>query len=207
MKINMEQQTYHTGQCAPFKRSREKYGRLSNMTGGFPLAVNGLSFQSPEGLYQALKFQRNPVFQKHIGSRNSGMEAKKAAYAGRTPIMPNWDSLRVQAMLYTTAVKLAQHTEAFTHALLETGSVPIVENSSRDQFWGASPATSPPTFQGINVLGKILTLTRDTLIKSKGDVTQTIEELTRHVPMDQFSVNNATIPIPKTNTPFIYISS
>lgn len=35
--------------CA-FMCSRERYGALSNMTGGFPLIVNGLEFQSGEGL-------------------------------------------------------------------------------------------------------------------------------------------------------------
>ena len=62
MQVNLEPRTYPQDTSAAFKRSKDQYGKLSNMTGGFSLTVNGLTFQSPEGLYQALKFPSNPQF-------------------------------------------------------------------------------------------------------------------------------------------------
>ena len=56
MKVSTQTATYARDQCAPFMRSREKHGQLSNMTFGYPLSVNGIDFQGPEGLYQALKY-------------------------------------------------------------------------------------------------------------------------------------------------------
>ena len=55
--------TYRKSEYAFFMRSRDRYGRLSNMTSGFPLEVNRLRFQGPEGLYQAMKFPHDPAQQ------------------------------------------------------------------------------------------------------------------------------------------------
>ena len=197
MLIDLNNTVYHMDQCAAFKRSRDKFGKLSNMTGGFPLEVNGITFQSPEGLYQALKFPRQPKLQERIADQRSGMDAKKAAYSPGGRIVPDWDSIRVQAMLYTTTVKLAQHPSAFAHALLEAGHLPIVENSSRDSFWGAVPKGT--TLHGSNVLGKILTIARQTLVDSKGDISHTIQQLTSHLPDSTLAVNSIYIkpPVPK----------
>ena len=52
--------TYRRSECAVFFRSRDQHGDLSNMTFGFPLSVNGVTFEGPEGLYQALKFPNLP---------------------------------------------------------------------------------------------------------------------------------------------------
>ena len=195
MQVNLEPRTYPQDTSAAFKRSKDQYGKLSNMTGGFSLTVNGLTFQSPEGLYQALKFPSNPQFQKNIGTQSSGMSAKTAAYDRNNKPMQGWDSIRVQAMVYTTAVKLAQHPRIFTEALMETGTLHIVENSSRDSFWGAAPRSG--TYQGVNVLGKILTLTRDTLTQSGGNVPHTIEKLMADLPANTLVVNAKHVTIPE----------
>ena len=203
MHVDLEPRTYPCDTSAAFKRSRDQYGKLSNMTGGFPLRVNGLTFQSPEGLYQALKFPGKPELQKRIGTQSSGMSAKTAAYDRNNKPMPGWDSVRVQAMVYTTAVKLAQHPNIFTKVLMETGTLHIVENSSRDSFWGAAPRSG--TYQGVNVLGKILTFTRDTLTQSDGNVPHTIERLLADLPANTLIINATHVPIPETRTPTVKI--
>ena len=129
------------------------------MTGGFPLAANALPFQGPEGLYQALKFPHDPDFQATIGAQRSGMDAKRTAYT-RRDTDPDWDSYRIDAMAYTLAIKLLQHPGRFRAALEHTGSLPIVERSGRDAWWGAMPQ-GEDTLTGRNVLGQLLTFLRD----------------------------------------------
>ena len=60
LNLNLTPRSHIPADCAVFFRSRERHGQLSNMTHGFPLAVNAVSFQGPEGLYQALKFPHDP---------------------------------------------------------------------------------------------------------------------------------------------------
>ena len=181
----MKTETYQAANVAAFMRSRDRYGDLSNMTFGFPMDVNGAGFQGPEGLYQALKFPHNPGTQSLIASQRSGMEAKKTAY--RDPdFRPDWEEVKVQAMRLTLAVKLAQHSGRFSEALEETGTLPIVERSSRDPFWGAQPKGE--TLVGANTLGKLLTELRDELRKCRGDVDQAARAFTKDLPLERFTV-------------------
>ena len=168
LQIDLTPRSYRPDQAAVFFRSRERHGDLSNMTGGFPLTANAVSFQGPEGLYQALKFPHNPDFQVTIGAQRSGMDAKRTAYT-RPDTDPDWDSFRTDAMAYTLALKLLQHPARFGAALKGTGSLPIVERSSRDAWWGAMPQDEN-TLTGRNVLGQILTTLRDLLAQEQNPV-------------------------------------
>ena len=193
MDIDLATARYRSTHCAAFMRSRERYGKLSNMTGGFPLTVNSLGFQSPEGLYQALKFPTRPDVQNAIAKASSGMEAKRTAYRpGNPPIHPRWDSLRVQAMVYTISLKLLQHPTVFGHALRETNDLPIVEKSYRDPFWGAAPKGNE--LVGVNTLGKILTQARDLLLISAGDPAQAVKAMMTALPIDELIINGQTVP-------------
>ena len=164
---------YKKAECALFMRSRDQHGKLSNMTFGFPLEVNRMRFQGPEGLYQALKFPDDPRHQAEIARQRSGMEAKRVAY--RNPnVRPDWDEIRVEAMAYTLATKLLQHPN-FGKELIATGELPIVEMSRRDDFWGAKPTGGSAELQGSNTLGQLLTLLRDELKAQKGLIRQTVK--------------------------------
>ena len=81
-EIDRTPTVYQLQEVAPFRRSRERFGQLSNMTGGYRLEVNGMTFQSPEGLYQALKFPNDPGFQEKIAKTTSAMTAKKSVTPG-----------------------------------------------------------------------------------------------------------------------------
>ena len=164
--IDTETSLYDAFQCAVFRRSKDRHGELSNMTGGYPLSYAGVRFQSPEGLYQALKYPDNHDLQRAIGACRSGMDAKRYAYASAAAPREGWDALRVEAMALTLALKLAQHPERFGRALRATGRSPVVESSARDPFWGARPAGQ--TLNGANALGKLLTRLRDLLLE-EGD--------------------------------------
>ena len=148
----------HEDNPAAFRRSRDQWGEFSNMTGQFPITVNGIRFQSSEGLYQALKFPDDPTKQATIAQANSGYSAKQAQRSWQP--YPGWDDDRVNAMRVALAFKLAQNPR-FAAILLNTDDRDIVENSSRDTFWGAQPV--PEGFRGANVLGHLLMELRDTV--------------------------------------------
>ena len=163
------QQTYRPDAAAIFFKSRERYGLVSNMTGGMPLLVNQLHFQSSEGLYQALKFPQHPDIQERIGSINSGLFAKNVAYSKeyRPHFNKSWwnGDARIDATIAILAIKLQQHPEKFGNALRETGDLPIVKRTpTDDDFWGAI-LQPDGTVVGGNALGKLLTQLRDALIE------------------------------------------
>ncbi len=52
-------------------KTNEVFGGLSNMSGEYPIAVNGVRIMTSEHLYQALKFPDRPEIQKAILNRPS----------------------------------------------------------------------------------------------------------------------------------------
>ena len=134
-----------------FRRSREAWGSFSNMTGGFPVTVNGIRFQSSEGLYQALKQSGHTERQIEIARQTNGWNAKQIQR--RWPTYHNWEADRVDAMRVALAFKLAQNPR-FAATLTETGTRDIVESSDKDPFWGARPVAIG--FRGVNMLGQLL---------------------------------------------------
>ena len=151
------------GEIAGFKKSKEQYGKLSNMTGGFALSVHGVKFSGPEALYQALKYPDTIEAQRAIADAGSGMEAKRVAYRDEYSkfLRPDWDDIRMSAMRVTLMLKLHQHFLGFGLALKETEDLLIVEISDRDDFWGAKPVKGG--YCGKNALGLLLMALRQYL--------------------------------------------
>ena len=169
-RISTRTATYRSGEVAKFEDPAGRHGDLSNSAEGYPLTVNGIEFQGPESLYQALKFFRLPDVQRHIASRQSADEAVRAAYEAFGFREGSWRRVRVRAMMYTQAVRLRQHPARFSRALMATGDLPIVEVSSRDPFWGARPEPGDGSLlKGANVMGKVLAELRDELRRQGGD--------------------------------------
>ena len=188
---------YESAQAASFMRSKEQHGDLSNMTGGMPITVNGITFKSSEGLYQALKFPQYPEIQRRIGSARSGMDAKRLAYQPSVPITEGWDDIRIDAMRYTVAHKLGQNPGRFGSALRNTGELPIVEKSYRDQFWGAKPEGA--YLVGDNHLGRILTRLRAELLAHSGDAAQAARAFIVQTRTQNLYVNGKPVPVPAPN--------
>ena len=198
----MDKHTYIRKECAVFMRSRDQFGDLSNMTFGYPLVVNGITFQSPEGLYQALKFPDDIKHQKLIASCTSGMEAKRVAYQS-TQIRKEWEQLKVDAMAYVLATKLRQHPKKFMVALLETGTTRIVEMSWKDDYWGARPNSEPTiklgtdelgeTLVGHNVLGRLLAALRTALHEKNKDVIEGTKYYLEPLRIHLLSINGRSV--------------
>ncbi|SKA82109.1 hypothetical protein SAMN03097719_3493 [Pantoea ananatis] len=152
---------YNQYDSVVFRKTTERWGGLSNMARGYPIVVNGIKIQSSETLYQAMRFTAHPEIQKEILSQNNPMYGKRISRKYHSLTRIHWDHERVTIMKWAVCVKLCQNWEKFSTLLLSTGNKPIVEYSEKDQFWGAK-SVGNHTYSGMNVLGRILMLLRDT---------------------------------------------
>ncbi|MFP4027932.1 MAG: NADAR domain-containing protein [Candidatus Brocadiia bacterium] len=175
--MNEEQQRkYNCNKCVSFRKTREEFGGLSNMAGGYPLCVNGVRIRSSEALYQACRFPYRPDVQELIIEQKSPMTAKMVSKPHREDTRSDWLKVRVSVMRWALRVKLAMHFEKFGGLLLATGERPIVEDSRRDDFWGAVKQEDG-IFVGMNVLGRLLMELREQLKELESSTLRIVEPL------------------------------
>lgn len=158
------------------------YGCFHNFA-GYPVTLYGMDFDSAEHAYQALKFYPDEAMMNEI---RVALSPKAAAMAGRDPsrtIRSDWDQpprsgyypvqiddgldrkgfdpeplfTRVKdvVMFEVCCAKFVRH-EAIRETLFGTGDQPLIEDSSRDSYWGWGPAR-----MGQNKLGRILMMIRN----------------------------------------------
>ena len=159
MNLEQEMRTYDVNKCIRFRKTTEKFGGLSNMASGYPIVVNGAFIRTSEALYQALRYTGYPEIQKEIIYEKSPMTAKMKSKKYRELTRSDWDKVRVHIMRWSLRVKLLQNKNTFGKLLLETGELPIVEESSKDFFWGAKLLNNK--LEGMNVLGRLLMQLRE----------------------------------------------
>ena len=162
---NYQMREYNRAEAAVFLKTKERYGGLSNMASGFPLVVNGIPILTSEALYQVCRFPHRPEVQRLIIEQKSPMSAKMKSKPFRDDTRPDWETseIRVKVMRWCLQIKLAQNWESFSELLLTTGDRDIVENSKRDDFWGAKPV-GDQVLVGANVLGRLLKQLRGELV-------------------------------------------
>lgn len=164
MTTKNQTRTYDRNDCIVFRKTKEKFGGLSNMASGFPLEVNGIKIRSSEALYQVCRFPYHPEIQKLIIQQRSPMTAKMKGKPHREKTRPDWLTARINIMRWCLRVKLAQNWDKFSSLLLETGDKPIVEDSRKDDFWGAKMVDKDKSsLVGMNVLGRLLMELREEL--------------------------------------------
>jgi len=164
MTAPIETRTYRRHESAVFRKTGEKFGGLSNMAPGYPLYVNGVSIWTAEAIYQACRFPHLPDVQRLIIDQTSPMTAKMRSKPYRDQSRPDWDEVRVPIMRWCLRAKLVQNWEKFSSLLMTTADQPIVEDSRRDDFWGAVASKEDPNILvGCNVLGRLLMEIRDRL--------------------------------------------
>ncbi|MEW6542164.1 MAG: NADAR domain-containing protein [Nitrospirota bacterium] len=157
-----ELRTYDRKDAVVFRKTNERFGGLSNMASGFPLEVNGVRILTSEALYQACRFPHKPEVQRLIIQQTSPMTAKMRSKPHRKDTRSDWEKVRVNIMRWCLRAKLAQNWQKFGELLLATGDRQIVEESRKDDFWGAK-GTDEATLVGINVLGRLLMELREEL--------------------------------------------
>ncbi len=149
------------------------------MAGGYGLWVNGTLILSSEALYQACRFPSLPEIQRLVIAQKSPMTAKMKTKPHRDRSRPDWNNVRVKIMRWCLQVKLAQHWSTFGELLKETGSKPIVEESRKDDFWGAKPVNKD-TLTGRNILGRLLMELREKFNSGQRDSLLRVEP--PHIP-------------------------
>lgn len=151
-----EIRVYNKENSCIFKKNNEEFGALSNMATGFPVRVNGINIKTSEALYQACRFPHLPEIQQKIIEEKSPMVVKMISNANKKKSRQDWDNIRLKVMKWCIQVKLAQNFISFGAMLHETGLKNIVENSAKDNFWGAIPNEEGTIFTGKNALGRLL---------------------------------------------------
>lgn len=204
---------YRIEDCVVFKKTKERFGGLSNMAPGFPLVVNGVQIRTSEALYQACRYPHMPEIQRLIVNERSPMTAKMRSRPYRKKSRPDWDQIRVSIMRWCLRVKLAQNWTRFSDLLLQTGNRPIVEESKKDDFWGAKPAENGELI-GQNVLGRLLMELREELLGPEIESLKNVvppkishftlfnEPIQSHGNIDQIVVaDNVQIALPSDSIP------
>lgn len=179
---------YHRETVVSFRKTNERFGGLSNMAPGFPLKVGGVRIRTSEALYQACRFPHLPEVQRLILNEHSPMTAKMRSKPYRKDSRPDWDAVRVPIMKWCLRVKLAENWRSFGDLLLATASHPIVEDSRKDDYWGAK-LVDEDTLAGSNVLGRLLMELREKL-KAAPDELKVVEPL----PVQEFLLLGHPIP-------------
>ena len=149
-----QMRSYDAENCIAFRKTNEIFGGLSNMAPGFPIEISGTKILTAEALYQACRFPRYPALQHDIIAQRSPMYAKDLSRRYRRLTRPDWEDVRVKVMRWSLRAKLLCNWDKFGELLKSTGTKIIVEDSSRDIFWGAEKKGS--TYMGINALGRLL---------------------------------------------------
>jgi len=156
---------YDRNQCIVFKKTREAFGGLSNMCGGFVIELGGNLFLTSEALYQAFRFNDDQI-QRIIMNEKSPMAAKMKSKKYRSRTRKDWDEVRVDIMEWCLLMKLKCNWAIFATLLLGTGDLDIVEESHKDSFWGVV-SDETGVLVGENVLGKLLMKIRADIKKGK----------------------------------------
>lgn len=162
-EINNNLREYLRSESVVVHKTKEGFGGLSNMAAGFPLRVNGFRVPTSEALYQACRFPDLPEVQREIIAQHSPMTAKMKGKPHRKATRSDWNDVRHNVMRWCLRVKLAQHYKEFGRLLLATKGKPIVEQSRKDEYWGAILMQDGETLVGENVLGRLLMELREAL--------------------------------------------
>lgn len=153
-----------SNELAIFKKTHDQWGGYSNMASGYPLIINDIQIRSSEALYQAFKYTNHPEIQLKILEQTSPMTAKMVAKPFKSLIRPDFEIIKIRIMKWCVYAKLLCNYEKFSYLLLESENKMIVEESRRDNFWGAK-RTQDNKLIGVNVLGRILMEARENLKK------------------------------------------
>lgn len=167
---------YDKNKCVYFRKTKEDWGGLSNMAGGYVLNVDGVKILTAEALYQACRFPHLPEVQKLIIKQRSPMAAKMVGKPHRDHTRPDWLQIRIRVMKWCIRVKLLNNLHNFGNLLSKTKSSPIVEWSRKDEFWGAK-LYEEKYFIGVNALGRLLMDLRDEIKRDPTIISNGLEPL------------------------------
>lgn len=153
--------TYHSSDSIIFKKNNESYGDLSNMSMKYPLSIGNIKVLNTEALYQSCRFPHIVDLQERIISEKSPMKVKMISNANKKKSRDDWEEIKLKVMKWCLNIKLAQNFISFGYILDSTRELNIVENSNKDNFWGAIPNEDNTIYTGQNALGRLLMQLRE----------------------------------------------
>lgn len=166
MKVTVRK--YEQSKVITFSSTKGKFGGLSNMAPGYSLFVNEVNIPNSEALYQACRFPLFPDIQEEIISKKSPMDAKKISRKYIKYTRQDWESVKFDIMRWSLKVKLIQNNDIFSDLLKLTENKTIVEYSTKDKVWGATPINDN-FLEGKNALGRLIMELRQNFIIDKNN--------------------------------------
>jgi len=166
MNKEFQQRKYYIKQSCVFSKTKDLFGGLSNMSGGFPLLVNNIEFLTSEALYQTIRFTNHPNIQLEIIRQKSPITAKMISRKHIEFTRNDWEDIKINVMRWCLKVKLFQNFNKFGNLLESTLNKPIVEYSYKDTFWGAKKINDDYLY-GVNALGRLLMELREFYVENK----------------------------------------
>lgn len=138
------------------------------MASGYGFNLQGINFLTSEALYQAMRYPNHPEFQKAIIIQKSPMTAKMISKKYKEHTRSDWELIRVMVMRWCIRIKLIKNWDRFGSLLMETSDKVIVEESRKDDFWGAK-SSDQNLLVGTNALGRLLMELRSEIPNFIGD--------------------------------------
>jgi N-glycosidase YbiA len=125
------------------------YGCFSNFS-AHPFTLDNQTWRTSEHYFQAMKFAGHPDHVEALRNMPSPMQVAKAGRSRARPLRSDWETVKDDVMRQALRAKFTQHPDIKT-VLLETGDEDIVENTTKDHYWGIGSSGT-----GLNMLGKLL---------------------------------------------------
>lgn len=154
-RYDLTNKTYQASECIVICRNSDPYGHLLNMSGHFPVRVNGIRMRTIEALYQSMRFPGLPEVQRKIIETPSPLTAKRSIGPYKAQGREEWYQKKVKIMRWCLHVKLACNYDALAKLLDSSGETPIVETSPDGNFWGALWHDVRNELTGANVFGQL----------------------------------------------------
>ena len=154
---------YELNKVITFSSTKGKFGSLSNMAPGYSLFVNEININNSEALYQSCRFALFPDIQERIINEKSPMNAKKISRKYNKYTRQDWSFIKFDVMRWCLKIKLIQNKTAFSDLLRLTKDKPLVEYSTKDKEWAATPKKKE-LLEGKNALGRLLMELREKYI-------------------------------------------
>ena len=132
------------------------YGCFSNFS-AHPFTLDNQTWRTSEHYFQAMKFYPHWDHISALRKMPSPMQVAKAGRSRARPLRADWESVKDDVMRQALRAKFTQNPDIKT-VLLETGEEDIVENTTKDHYWGIGSSGT-----GLNMLGKLLVELRTAL--------------------------------------------
>jgi ribA/ribD-fused uncharacterized protein len=171
-----EVREYLEHECAVFHKTRDTFGPFSNMAKGFGYVINGHKIKSSEHHYQAARYPDHPELQQMILAIENPIQAKREAYKFIELTREDWQSVNIRIMKHALRLRYAFNRPSLGALYQQSGDMPIVEKSTRDDFWGAKPVHGA-LLRGVNALGRLHMGLRQEIMAEPDAYTQKVDAM------------------------------